>query len=116
MTLQKWGVGSSNPALFPPVPGLCHQHGDSSSLSPVAGGLAAFRAFLQSEHSEENIEFWLRCKEYKQTRSPSQLRPKAMKVYVEFISVQATQEVGAQRSLLAAVPWEWHSALSPAGH
>ncbi|XP_015426782.1 PREDICTED: regulator of G-protein signaling 4 [Myotis davidii] len=56
-------------------------------------GLAAFRAFLRSEHSEENVEFWLRCEEYKRTRSPSKLRPKAMKIYEEFISVQATQEV-----------------------
>ncbi|XP_070252133.1 regulator of G-protein signaling 4 isoform X1 [Myotis yumanensis] len=56
-------------------------------------GLAAFRAFLRSEHSEENVEFWLCCEEYKRTRSPSKLRPKAMKIYEEFISVQATQEV-----------------------
>lgn len=73
----------------------------TARLSPVAGGLAAFRAFLRSEHSEENVEFWLRCEEYKRTRSPSKLRPKAMKIYEEFISVQATQEVGAPRSLVA---------------
>ncbi|CAK6439868.1 unnamed protein product [Pipistrellus nathusii] len=56
-------------------------------------GLAAFRAFLRSEHSEENLEFWLRCEEYKLTLAPSQLRPKALEVYAEFISAQAAQEV-----------------------
>ncbi|KAM7161557.1 regulator of G-protein signaling 4 [Macrochelys suwanniensis] len=56
-------------------------------------GLAAFRAFLKSEYSEENIEFWVSCEEYKKTKSPAKLSPKARKIYDEFISVQATREV-----------------------
>uniref|UniRef100_A0A673Y3W7 Regulator of G protein signaling 1 n=1 Tax=Salmo trutta TaxID=8032 RepID=A0A673Y3W7_SALTR len=35
--------------------------------------LAAFRAFLQSEFSEENIEFWLACRDYSRTTSPADL-------------------------------------------
>lgn len=58
------------------------------------GGLAAFRAFLKSEYSEENIDFWISCEEYKEIKSPSKLSPKARKIYEEFISVQATKEVG----------------------
>ncbi|KAL2301706.1 hypothetical protein Nmel_011097, partial [Mimus melanotis] len=57
------------------------------------GGLATFRAFLKSEYSEENIEFWVSCEEYKKTKSPAKLSPKARKIYDEFISVQATKEV-----------------------
>ncbi|NWJ08318.1 RGS4 protein, partial [Crypturellus undulatus] len=56
-------------------------------------GLAAFRAFLKSEYSEENIEFWVSCEDYKKTKSPAKLSPKARKIYNEFISVQATREV-----------------------
>ncbi|XP_010219248.1 PREDICTED: regulator of G-protein signaling 4 [Tinamus guttatus] len=56
-------------------------------------GLAAFRAFLKSEYSEENIEFWVSCEDYKKTKSPAKLSPKARKIYNEFISVQATKEV-----------------------
>ncbi|XP_003208663.1 regulator of G-protein signaling 4 isoform X1 [Meleagris gallopavo] len=56
-------------------------------------GLAAFRAFLKSEYSEENIEFWVSCEDYKKTKSPAKLSPKARKIYDEFISVQATKEV-----------------------
>ncbi|KFO72380.1 Regulator of G-protein signaling 4, partial [Cuculus canorus] len=55
--------------------------------------LAAFRAFLKSEYSEENIEFWITCEDYKKTKSPAKLSPKARKIYDEFISVQATKEV-----------------------
>ncbi|DAA31998.1 regulator of G-protein signaling 4 isoform X1 [Bos indicus] len=56
-------------------------------------GLAAFKAFLKSEYSEENIDFWISCEEYKKIKSPSKLSPKAKKIYNEFISVQATKEV-----------------------
>ncbi|XP_006137267.1 regulator of G-protein signaling 4 isoform X2 [Pelodiscus sinensis] len=56
-------------------------------------GLAAFRAFLKSEYSEENIEFWASCEEYKKTKSPAELGPRARKIYEEFISEQATREV-----------------------
>ncbi|KAG3258865.1 regulator of G protein signaling 4, transcript variant X1 [Ictidomys tridecemlineatus] len=56
-------------------------------------GLATFRAFLKSEYSEENIDFWVSCEEYRKTKSPAKLSPKAKKIYEEFISVQATKEV-----------------------
>ncbi|XP_036128889.1 regulator of G-protein signaling 4 [Molossus molossus] len=56
-------------------------------------GLAAFRAFLKSEYSEENIDFWVSCEEYKKIKSPAKLSPRARKIYDEFISVQAAKEV-----------------------
>nr|KAF6397831.1 regulator of G protein signaling 4 [Rousettus aegyptiacus] len=56
-------------------------------------GLAAFRAFLQSEHSEENIDFWLSCEDYKKITSPSKLSARAEKIYREFVSSQAPKEV-----------------------
>ena len=71
------------------VPGVT-----AGSVSSVAGGLAAFRAFLQSEHSEENIDFWVSCEDYKRTKAPSRRGPKAKKIYEEFIAVQAAKEVG----------------------
>ncbi|XP_054443551.1 regulator of G-protein signaling 4 isoform X2 [Pteronotus mesoamericanus] len=61
-------------------------------------GLAAFRAFLKSEYSEENIDFWVSCEEYKKIKSPAKLSPKAKKIYDEFISVQATKEVNLDAS------------------
>ncbi|XP_075438952.1 regulator of G-protein signaling 4 [Ascaphus truei] len=55
-------------------------------------GLTAFRSFLQSEYSEENIEFWLACENYK-GKSPATLPAKAQQIYEDFISVEATREV-----------------------
>ncbi|XP_028936949.1 regulator of G-protein signaling 4 isoform X2 [Ornithorhynchus anatinus] len=56
-------------------------------------GLTAFRAFLKSEYSDENLEFWISCEDYKKTPCPDQLRPKAKKIYEDFISVEASKEV-----------------------
>ncbi|XP_059840725.1 regulator of G-protein signaling 5-like [Hypanus sabinus] len=56
-------------------------------------GLAAFKAFLQSEHSEENIEFWMACEDYKATKSPIKLASKAKKIFEDFIEKEAPQEI-----------------------
>ncbi|XP_078500219.1 regulator of G-protein signaling 4 [Lissotriton helveticus] len=56
-------------------------------------GLSAFKAFLQSEYSEENIEFWIACEDYKKIKSAAKLTSKARKIYDDFISVHATKEV-----------------------
>lgn len=49
---------------------------------------------MQSEYSEENLEFWLRCEDYRKTKSAHKLGPQARRIYSEFISVQAAKEVG----------------------
>ncbi|KAM7011893.1 uncharacterized protein LKV04_021511 [Tautogolabrus adspersus] len=55
--------------------------------------LAAFRAFLQSEFSEENIEFWLACEDFRSTTSSGDLHWKAEKIYKEFIEPTACREI-----------------------
>ncbi|KAM9313658.1 regulator of G-protein signaling 5 [Pholidichthys leucotaenia] len=55
-------------------------------------GLQAFRLFLRSEFSEENLEFWLACEEYRV--SPSNLqKTKASNIFIQFINPDAPQEV-----------------------
>ncbi|XP_040001910.1 regulator of G-protein signaling 5 [Xiphias gladius] len=55
-------------------------------------GLQAFHGFLRSEFSEENLEFWLACEDYRV--SPSDLqRAKASSIYSQFINPDAPQEV-----------------------
>uniref|UniRef100_A0A8C5RKQ4 Regulator of G protein signaling 5 n=1 Tax=Laticauda laticaudata TaxID=8630 RepID=A0A8C5RKQ4_LATLA len=56
-------------------------------------GLASFRTFLQSEFSEENIEFWIACEDYKKTKLPTKMAEKAKKIYEEFIQSEAPKEV-----------------------
>ncbi|KAM7143982.1 regulator of G-protein signaling 3 isoform 11-T15 [Macrochelys suwanniensis] len=56
-------------------------------------GLAAFRAFLRTEFSEENLEFWLACEEYKKIKSQSKMVSKAKKIFAEYIAIQSCKEV-----------------------
>ncbi|XP_062920983.1 regulator of G-protein signaling 5-like [Mobula hypostoma] len=56
-------------------------------------GLATFRAFLCLEYSEENIEFWLACEDYKKIRSPAKRASRAKKIYLEFIETDAPKEI-----------------------
>uniref|UniRef100_A0A8C0S3N6 RGS domain-containing protein n=1 Tax=Canis lupus familiaris TaxID=9615 RepID=A0A8C0S3N6_CANLF len=56
-------------------------------------GLASFKSFLKSEFSEENLEFWLACEDYKKIKSPTKMVEKAKKIYEEFIQTEAPKEV-----------------------
>lgn len=60
---------------------------------PLADGVAAFRAFLKTEFSEENLEFWLACEEFKKIRSTAKLATRAHRIFEEFVDVQAPREV-----------------------
>ncbi|XP_039591427.1 regulator of G-protein signaling 4 [Polypterus senegalus] len=61
-------------------------------------GVAAFNAFLKSEFSEENIEFWVACEEYKKITSPAKMITKAKKIYEQFVAVQSPKEVNLDSS------------------
>lgn len=56
-------------------------------------GLATFKSFLRSEFSEENIEFWEACEDFKKTKSPLKMAIKAQKIYEDFIQTGGPKEV-----------------------
>ncbi|XP_044295051.1 regulator of G-protein signaling 16 [Varanus komodoensis] len=56
-------------------------------------GVAAFHGFLKTEFSEENLEFWLACEEYKKTRSRAKLAAKANRIFEDFVQTEAPREV-----------------------
>ncbi|KAK7888639.1 hypothetical protein WMY93_024199 [Mugilogobius chulae] len=56
-------------------------------------GLSAFRSFLQSEFSDENIEFWTACEDFKKTENPIKMAAKAKKIYEDFIQSEGPREV-----------------------
>ncbi|KAM5238848.1 regulator of G-protein signaling 18 [Ctenodactylus gundi] len=56
-------------------------------------GLDAFTKFLKTEFSEENIEFWRACEDFKRSKEPQQINLKAKVIYEKFIQNDAPQEV-----------------------
>lgn len=55
-----------------------------------------FQAFLRTEFSEENLEFWLACEDFKKVKSQSKMTAKAKKIFAEYIAIQACKEVRPQ--------------------
>uniref|UniRef100_A0A8C3JN41 Regulator of G-protein signaling 3 n=1 Tax=Calidris pygmaea TaxID=425635 RepID=A0A8C3JN41_9CHAR len=79
-----------------PTPEEALKWGDSlEKLLLHKYGLAAFRAFLRTEFSEENLEFWLACEEFKKIKSQSKMVSKAKKIFAEYIAIQSCKEVRA---------------------
>ncbi|VUZ55037.1 unnamed protein product, partial [Hymenolepis diminuta] len=56
-------------------------------------GLALFKEFLATEFSDENIEFWIACEEYKTITQPKKQQAKAQRIYEDFIATQACREI-----------------------
>uniref|UniRef100_A0A096MEV6 Regulator of G-protein signaling 5-like n=1 Tax=Poecilia formosa TaxID=48698 RepID=A0A096MEV6_POEFO len=61
-------------------------------VTVLSVGLQAFRGFLRSEFSEENLEFWLACEDYRVSPSNMQ-KTKASSIYNQFINPDAPLEV-----------------------
>lgn len=70
-----------------------------SLVSPPLDGLATFRTFLQSEFSDENIEFWMSCEDFKKTKNPVKMAAKAKKIYEDFIQSEGPREVRGSNSV-----------------
>ena len=64
-------------------------------------GLDLFREFLRTEFSEENIEFWIACEDYKNVHS-NKLNTEAQRIYTDFIAVQAPHEVSGMHVCMHA--------------
>ena len=61
----------------------------------LSAGFELFREFLRTEFSEENLEFWVACEEYK-TIGPDKLDAQAQKIFTDFVAIQAPREVSIQ--------------------
>ncbi|XP_018608850.1 regulator of G-protein signaling 4-like [Scleropages formosus] len=57
------------------------------------GGLSIFKTFLKTEFSQENIEFWMACEEYRRITSKETLTSKAWEIYYTYMDVKSPKEV-----------------------
>lgn len=55
-------------------------------------GQTAFTAFLKSEFSQENIEFWRACEDYKKT-SAEKMATKAKQIFDQYVEMDSPNEV-----------------------
>lgn len=52
-----------------------------------------YKTYLKTEHSDENIEFWLACEAYKKITSQRKRISVARKLFTHYIQPQAPNEV-----------------------
>lgn len=55
--------------------------------------MATFHSFLKSEFSDENIEFWLVCEDFKKIRNSSRLNSRAKKIFERYVKSEAPKEI-----------------------
>lgn len=70
---------------------------------PFEGTLKSFQDFLRSEFSDENVEFWLACEDYRSSSSADELQRKARSIYDKFIQPTACREVSLTHSRLVSL-------------
>ncbi|KAM9795782.1 regulator of G-protein signaling 4-like [Syngnathus typhle] len=58
-------------------------------------GRAVFVSFLRSEFSQENMQFWLACEDFKNTPA-CQLEKKAKSIYEQYVAQDAPNEVNLE--------------------
>ncbi|KAB0393433.1 hypothetical protein E2I00_010570 [Balaenoptera physalus] len=60
-------------------------------LTPA--GRNAFREFLRTEFSEENMLFWMACEELKKEANKAVIEEKARIIYEDYVSILSPKEV-----------------------
>lgn len=63
--------------------------------SSSSAGVAVFGAFLRSEFSEENLQFYLACEQYRHSSNNFSLQRRAKDIYATYIQPGAPREVQA---------------------
>ncbi|XP_015277904.1 PREDICTED: regulator of G-protein signaling 5-like [Gekko japonicus] len=92
--LRLWSSGCPETQSLRPTPGEAQEWAESLEkllLHPY--GQRAFRAFLESEFSEENLDFWMACEDYRKLRSCDKLQDNARKIYDQYVTIQAPKEI-----------------------
>ncbi|KAJ3057358.1 hypothetical protein HK097_008453 [Rhizophlyctis rosea] len=56
-------------------------------------GIRAFRKFVKSEFSQENLSFWIKCQTLDDIDTRKEFFDKSMKIYEEFIKVGGSKEL-----------------------
>uniref|UniRef100_A0A8D3AA69 Regulator of G protein signaling 18 n=1 Tax=Scophthalmus maximus TaxID=52904 RepID=A0A8D3AA69_SCOMX len=104
LTASYSGFTSSFSLFFSISPEAALQWSDSfEELLKHSDGVETFSQFLRTEFSEENIEFWLACEEYKTIDSETKLLSKAKCIYSVFIESEAPKEVNIDYSTKVAI-------------
>ncbi|NP_001388944.1 regulator of G-protein signaling 20 isoform 2 [Rattus norvegicus] len=78
---------------MPTLEEVCAWAQSFDNLMVTPAGRNAFREFLRTEFSEENMLFWMACEELKREANKSTIEEKARIIYEDYISILSPKEV-----------------------
>ncbi|KAL1280431.1 hypothetical protein QQF64_015031 [Cirrhinus molitorella] len=82
-------------------------------LMHCPAGRSAFRQFLRTEFSEENMLFWLACEEFSKETNKSAIEEKARIIYEDYISILSPKEVSLDSRVREVIN---RNMLEPTSH
>ncbi|XP_036452895.1 regulator of G-protein signaling 20 isoform X1 [Colossoma macropomum] len=82
-------------------------------LMHCPAGRSAFRQFLRTEFSEENMLFWLACEEFSKETNKSAIEEKARLIYEDYISILSPKEVSLDSRVREVIN---RNMLEPTSH
>lgn len=89
-------------------------------LLPLLAGVSVFGAFLRSEFSEENLQFYLACEQYKHSSNNFTLQRRAKNICASYIQTGSPREVlhclHTASTLLSLHPHCLHTAFTLPPH
>ncbi|KAM4551340.1 regulator of G-protein signaling 21-like [Odontesthes bonariensis] len=68
-------------------------------------GTQIFEAFLKSEFSDENLEFWTVCEDYKKIKSSFRMSSRAKKIFKRYIQAEAPREINIDQKTRELIRW-----------
>nr|CAG4638163.1 EOG090X0IBZ [Chydorus sphaericus] len=102
--LRRQSSSESSTSSVRPSPEEAQKWSESfSALMESKYGVALYRAFLQQEFSNEDLEFWLAVEEFKSSK-PQKLAVKALTIYNDFIAVHSPKEINLDAETRMATP------------
>ncbi|XP_076840976.1 regulator of G-protein signaling 20 isoform X2 [Brachyhypopomus gauderio] len=87
------GTTDGDESLKPTAEDICMWGQSFDKLMRCPAGRGAFRQFLRTEFSEENMLFWLACEEFHKETNKGAIEEKARLIYEDYISILSPKEV-----------------------
>ncbi|KAF1747650.1 hypothetical protein GCK72_024115 [Caenorhabditis remanei] len=99
----KMDLALSTSSLYPSREDVRQWETSFESILNNKFGCALFRQFLKKEFSDENMDFWLECEEFKKMKDGKKsTTQKAIEIYTEFVAEHAPKEVNLDSDTRAA--------------
>uniref|UniRef100_F1KVV1 Regulator of G-protein signaling rgs-7 n=2 Tax=Ascaris TaxID=6251 RepID=F1KVV1_ASCSU len=105
---------ASTSALYPTKEEVRQWEQSFESLLNHKYGCLLFRTFLKGEFSDENVDFWLECEEFKKMKEGKKATTqRAYAIYNEYIAEQSPKEVNLDSDTRAATKAALESGAKP---